>query len=166
MGSLFFWPAPVLLKQGYLVVTGVVTAYMFTFVPEWTTWTLLIAMALYDLYAVLVPGGPLKVIQLLQIQVPASDVERNSNESWAVCVVGQAETGKALCAGACRACHGAGSGHSSAHLRRPLNSEARTNSLCFGPVLHCWACGCEAYLISLLVQLAERPHMMLKSCSF
>ena len=62
MGSLFFWPAPVLLKQGYLVVTGVVTAYMFTFVPEWTTWTLLIAMALYDLYAVLVPGGPLKVI--------------------------------------------------------------------------------------------------------
>ena len=66
MGSLFFWPAPVLLKQGYLVVTGVVTAYMFTFVPEWTTWTLLVAMALYDLYAVLVPGGPLKVIQLLQ----------------------------------------------------------------------------------------------------
>ena len=61
VGSLFFWPAPVLLKQGYLVVTGVVTAYMFTFVPEWTTWTLLIAMALYDLYAVLVPGGPLKV---------------------------------------------------------------------------------------------------------
>jgi len=61
VGSLFFWPAPVLLKQGYLVVTGVVTAYMFTFVPEWTTWTLLISMALYDLYAVLVPGGPLKV---------------------------------------------------------------------------------------------------------
>ncbi len=61
MGSLFFWPAPVLLKQGYLVITGVVTAYMFTFVPEWTTWTLLIAMALYDLYAVLTPGGPLKV---------------------------------------------------------------------------------------------------------
>jgi presenilin 1 len=50
-----------LLKQGYLVITGVVTAYMFTKVPEWTTWTLLIAMALYDLYAVLTPGGPLKV---------------------------------------------------------------------------------------------------------
>ena len=61
VGSVFFWPAPVLLKQGYLVVTGVVTAYMFTFIPEWTTWTLLIAMALYDLYAVLTPGGPLKV---------------------------------------------------------------------------------------------------------
>ena len=70
MGSLFFWPAPVLLKQGYLVVTGVVTAYMFTFVPEWTTWTLLIAMALYDLYAVLVPGGPLKVLLSTATQCP------------------------------------------------------------------------------------------------
>ena len=70
MGSLFFWPAPVLLKQGYLVVTGVVTAYMFTFVPEWTTWTLLIAMALYDLYAVLVPGGPLKVLLSTTTQCP------------------------------------------------------------------------------------------------
>ncbi len=70
MGSLFFWPAPVLLKQGYLVVTGVVTAYMFTFVPEWTTWTLLIAMALYDLYAVLVPGGPLKVPFSTTVQWP------------------------------------------------------------------------------------------------
>lgn len=70
MGSLFFWPAPVLLKQGYLVVTGVVTAYMFTFVPEWTTWTLLIAMALYDLYAVLVPGGPLKVLFSTATQCP------------------------------------------------------------------------------------------------
>ena len=34
--------------------------YMFTFVPEWTTWALLMAMALYDLWAVLLPGGPLK----------------------------------------------------------------------------------------------------------
>ncbi|KAK9915058.1 hypothetical protein WJX75_004245 [Coccomyxa subellipsoidea] len=68
VGSVFFWPAPVLLKQGYLVVTGVVTAYMFTFIPEWTTWTLLIAMALYDLYAVLTPGGPLKVLVELAIE--------------------------------------------------------------------------------------------------
>ncbi len=64
--ALFFWPAPILMKQGYLVVTGVVTAYMFTFIPEWSTWVMLIAMALYDLCAVLTPHGPLKVI-LLQI---------------------------------------------------------------------------------------------------
>ena len=60
MTALFFWPAPLALKQGYLVVVGTVTAYVFTFVPEWTTWALLVAMALYDLWAVLSPGGPLK----------------------------------------------------------------------------------------------------------
>jgi len=58
--ALFFWPAPLGLKQGYLVVVGVVTAYIFTFVPEWTTWVLLLGMALYDLWAVLSPVGPLK----------------------------------------------------------------------------------------------------------
>lgn len=57
----FYWPAPILLKQGYLVLTGVVVAYVFTFIPEWTTWVLLLAMALYDLWAVLTPHGPLKV---------------------------------------------------------------------------------------------------------
>lgn len=60
MASLFFWPAPLGLKQGYLVVVGCVTAYVFTYVPEWTTWVLLVGMALYDLWAVLSPGGPLK----------------------------------------------------------------------------------------------------------
>ena len=34
--------------------------YVFTFVPEWTTWALLVSMTLYDLCAVLSPGGPLK----------------------------------------------------------------------------------------------------------
>jgi presenilin 1 len=28
---------------------------------EWTSWVLLVIMALYDLAAVLLPGGPLKV---------------------------------------------------------------------------------------------------------
>lgn len=61
MVALFFAPAPILMKQGYLVTTGVVTAYTFTFIPEWTTWVMLVAMALYDLCAVLTPHGPLKV---------------------------------------------------------------------------------------------------------
>jgi presenilin 1 len=59
---LFFTPAPLLLKQCYLVVTGVVVAFVFTWIPEWTTWVLLVAMAIYDILAVLVPGGPLKVL--------------------------------------------------------------------------------------------------------
>jgi presenilin 1 len=57
----FFWPGPLTLKQDYLIVTAVIVAYVFTHIAEWTTWTMLIAMALYDLYAVLTPGGPLKV---------------------------------------------------------------------------------------------------------
>lgn len=59
---LFFAPAPLLLKQGYLVVTGVVVAFVFTWIPEWTTWVLLLAMATYDIVAVLIPGGPLKLL--------------------------------------------------------------------------------------------------------
>ena len=54
-----------MMKQGYLIVTGVATAYMFTFIPEWSTWVLLLAMALYDICAVLTPHGPLKVSSLL-----------------------------------------------------------------------------------------------------
>ncbi len=59
--TLFFMPAPLLLKQSYLVMTGLVVAYIFTWIPEWTTWLLLVLMAVYDIVAVLVPGGPLKV---------------------------------------------------------------------------------------------------------
>ena len=60
--SVFFMPAPLTLKQAYLVFVGVVVAFWFTKIPEWTTWLLLAAMAIYDLYAVLTPGGPLKVL--------------------------------------------------------------------------------------------------------
>uniref|UniRef100_A0A061R1G5 Presenilin n=1 Tax=Tetraselmis sp. GSL018 TaxID=582737 RepID=A0A061R1G5_9CHLO len=68
MLSLFFLPVPITMKQGYLIVTGVVVAYIFTLVPEWTTWVMLVAMALYDLCAVLIPGGPLKVLVDLAIE--------------------------------------------------------------------------------------------------
>ena len=37
-------------------------SFYFTQIPEWTTWSLLIAMALYDLYAVLTPNGPLRLM--------------------------------------------------------------------------------------------------------
>ncbi|KAI7844377.1 hypothetical protein COHA_002175 [Chlorella ohadii] len=60
--TLFFFPAPLIWKQIYLIITGVVTAYVFTWIPEWTTWMLLVFMAIYDIVAVLVPGGPLKML--------------------------------------------------------------------------------------------------------
>jgi len=60
--AVFFAPAPITMKQGYLVVTGTVTAFVFTFIPAWTTWILLGMMAVYDIIVVLAPGGPLKAL--------------------------------------------------------------------------------------------------------
>ena len=59
--ALFIWPVPLLLKQGYLICTAQVTAFIFSYIPEWTCFTLLLAMALYDLVSVLAPRGPLRV---------------------------------------------------------------------------------------------------------
>jgi presenilin 1 len=71
----FFLPAPLALRQALLVWVGVVMAYVFSLVPEWTTWCLLAAMAVYDLAAVLLPGGPLKIMVELaverQVELPA-----------------------------------------------------------------------------------------------
>lgn len=45
-----------------MVVLGIIVAAWFTKLPEWTTWSLLVALAFYDLVAVLAPGGPLKIL--------------------------------------------------------------------------------------------------------
>lgn len=60
--SLFSDGFPILFRQSYMVVLGIIVAAWFTKLPEWTTWTLLVALALYDLVAVLAPGGPLKIL--------------------------------------------------------------------------------------------------------
>ncbi|KAK9278848.1 hypothetical protein L1049_028427 [Liquidambar formosana] len=60
--AVFMSKMAILITQGYLVIIGVLVAYWFTLLPEWTTWVLLVAMALYDLAAVLLPGGPLKLL--------------------------------------------------------------------------------------------------------
>lgn len=53
---------PIVLRQMYMVSLGIVVAVWFTKLPEWTTWTVLMALAVYDLVAVLAPGGPLKML--------------------------------------------------------------------------------------------------------
>lgn len=45
-----------------MVSLGIFVATWFTKLPEWTTWSLLVALAVYDLVAVLAPGGPLKLL--------------------------------------------------------------------------------------------------------
>ncbi|RLN15634.1 presenilin-like protein [Panicum miliaceum] len=59
---------PIALHQAALVAIAVLTAFWFTLLPEWTTWALLVAMAIYDLAAVLLPGGPLRVLLELAIE--------------------------------------------------------------------------------------------------
>lgn len=65
--AIFMEKVAIFVKQGYLVVIGMLVAYWFTLLPEWTTWVLLVAMALYDLAAVLLPGGPLRLLVELAI---------------------------------------------------------------------------------------------------
>lgn len=60
--SVFGRGVPIFVTQCYTVVLGIITAAWFTQLPEWTTWVLLVALAVYDLVAVLAPGGPLKIL--------------------------------------------------------------------------------------------------------
>ncbi|KAK4257254.1 hypothetical protein QN277_006867 [Acacia crassicarpa] len=73
--AVFMSKMAIVITQGYLVLIGVLVAYWFTMLPEWTTWVLLVALALYDLAAVLLPIGPLRLLVQLAIsrdeEIPA-----------------------------------------------------------------------------------------------
>ncbi|XWS37268.1 hypothetical protein CRYUN_Cryun19dG0028800 [Craigia yunnanensis] len=60
--AVFMSKMAIFVTQGYLVLIGMLVAYWFTLLPEWTTWVLLVALALYDLAAVLLPVGPLRLL--------------------------------------------------------------------------------------------------------
>ncbi|KAG8647997.1 hypothetical protein MANES_09G135600v8 [Manihot esculenta] len=87
--SVFADGIPIFLRQGYMVALGIFVAVWFTQLPEWTTWVLLVALAVYDLVAVLAPGGPLKLlVELAQTrdeELPAlvyearPEISRNMN---------------------------------------------------------------------------------------
>ncbi|EAN76566.1 presenilin-like aspartic peptidase, putative [Trypanosoma equiperdum] len=67
--SIFYYSHPTV-AQVYLIAISVIVAWSATSLPAWTTWCLLVAVAIYDVVAVLCPYGPLRML------VEAAD-ERN-----------------------------------------------------------------------------------------
>ncbi|KAI7984275.1 Presenilin-like protein [Camellia lanceoleosa] len=59
---MFSRAVPIFLKQGFMIALRIIVAAWFTNLPKWTTWVLVIALALYDLVAVFALGGLLKIL--------------------------------------------------------------------------------------------------------
>jgi len=70
-----FYAAHIKVNQAYLILISGLLAVLFSLMPDWTTFAILAVVAVYDLFAVLCPRGPLKVLvetaQQRQEPIPA-----------------------------------------------------------------------------------------------
>ena len=70
---------PKYVSQTYLILISVTLAWQLSYFNEWTAWTLLIMLALYDLFAVLTPCGPLKMLVELMNETITSPNSSSNN---------------------------------------------------------------------------------------